>query len=1189
MFADILDFLYSNRIIDLFEWAKKVSIQNKDTLPGNYIEFLDALSDGRIHEAINVLQEISVSELENEKLVLAMNSLKEKAKLLNEVYEFTRQFNKKNTFVNIVLDKHILIGQTKYPGKRQEITSIEQLESISNNPNQCYHNGSLVEFKGVSSVNNLQAIMNNKELLSELGKISKYEKVYMFISQLNETLQKYFSENKIGIIVFNDELYLIKFIPMFAIENIKQQNTKRSVNVLQGNFGTIIGVLVNQNLSFGDLVVFEEQTSTAGETELYPLISLDMSLFKDSIKEKEFFNLEKEDDINLFINSVSERIDMGVNLLSSKKQIDLKDRKDLYVYTKIELHKIENELNINTKISKLTQLYSFSQEPELEAIIKEKLEMAYLLYFRECFTKHLPIKLTDFINKLLSLKLFKDPESFNSLINLYAYGIEKYSFNPQEIIETIQILDQNWKLTESHYKILEKIHLSALAVIIQPHIVSGNIQETINIIDKYSPNSKFIQKKIDLLLIDVLFHVYKNVFKLDKSTTTSANSFIQFFRKMTLHFDRNYPSLMLEVRPGGIKSNEVNESLQNLQDKLASLFHVISNHMDFLAFLGEESIVPFLRLVFDFPDRLLKPQIKNEILNTMLKNAPLAIINNGMEGLGKNLIDFLIAEEKERYFINFITDFTILINKTAADIGRNRSFIKTINTMFEKIMNTINKQNIREELIIPFITEVRKLLSFWYKKGKMPLSDFDLHKAIIKLFSGYLEKGSDVQMMYYIISIKDMLTNDTEDWMSLDSRFASFLPEIIKDKKAKNQMIYEAYMFIEKEQIQDLTKMPRVINIFKLMIKYRSEMAIDDVIIDNFVIMFSKRIEFALIYFIDNAEHESFEAVFRKLESLIQILSIQNFKNVFAKLIEKLEFVPENLNVICANLRSIYALFKVLNNMDFQKSEFFKFSHFLSTPMISNDSVRIEIENKMKAELEIRLDMFVRGAVIAASSYSSSIFPPTNYPMNENKEGESITEIFIMFFQLILFNMDQNTTAKIIKKHVEQMFYLFKGNRLYIKPKLDLLKALLSVVSEHNYYDIKENINEYTSGIVKLYAIFEYLKNRTKSNINKKDTSIEMDVDSLVRDNVIFEDCFYYNYILGMYFDGKRPDLAEKYFQKALRVDCPEYMQIRRYTRYIIFLNKSNRKDDIRQLRLELPAEINQNAEFQKKMQDIGV
>ena len=124
-----------------------------------------------------------------------------------------------------------------------------------------------------------------------------------------------------------------------------------------------------------------------------------------------------------------------------------------------------------------------------------------------------------------------------------------------------------------------------------------------------------------------------------------------------------------------------------------------------------ESIVPFLRLVFDFPDRLLKPQIKNEILNTMLKNAPLAIINNGMEGLGKNLIDFLIAEEKERYFINFITDFTILINKTAADIGRNRSFIKTINTMFEKIMNTINKQNIREELIIPFITEVRKLLT----------------------------------------------------------------------------------------------------------------------------------------------------------------------------------------------------------------------------------------------------------------------------------------------------------------------------------------------------------------------------------------------------------------------------------------------------------------------------------------------
>ncbi len=1190
MFEDIIDFLYSNRFIDLYEWAKKASIQNMNLLPTNYLRFLNLLHEGKIDDAIDVLQQISTIEVENEKLTIALNVLKEKRNILLEISQYLSKFDKNKPFVNVVLDKYILVGQVSDSSEYSKINSIERLKELASNPNVCYYNGNIIEFKGISSIERLSAIINDQDFMSQMENIKKYEKVYYFISKINEKMQRYFSENKIGMIVYNQELYLIKFIPMFSFDNSAQPTSGKRVSVLDNNFGTIIGILINSDLSFGDMVVFQEESLNSGEMNLRPLISFDLSLFKTEEKKNSGFTLETEEDINKFITAVKDWIDFGVQILSSNKKIDLKNRQDLYIYTKMELQKLENEQNLNIKISKLSQLLNFDHDQEMERKIKEILEKTYLIYIRETASKKLPLKLKELLNRLINLKLFKSEESFMKFMNLYSFILDKYSLDPKEIIESIDLLDKNWDLNDQHYKIIEKIHLTAIASLIEPQVASGNIQDILSIIEKNTPKSKILQNKLNLLIIDVVYHIYKNALKKDTKGAISNITFIMFLRKLAIHYDKAFPSISFAHQEESNRSNEPYNNITLLQQKLDSLFLSITSQLEFLLYMGDQSIIEFLELIKDFPSRMLKPNIKETLIGQILKNAIVLIPAHGMYELGKKLIEFLVSQKKTTQFVSFITKFVESLNQSAFNDINNSRYLESIVIIFDAIESYLPTLAIKEEYLIPFKSEVQTLLNNWYKKGNLPKTDFNLHKRLLQRLSIYIEKNSDVKMMYYMITIKDILETNPDNWTNLDNKFSLFIPEIINDRKVRNLFLSEAYKCIELNKIEDILLFQRTVNIFQLILKYRLEMAVENEIIDNLIKVFNKQIEKTLLYFLTHQENEAIQSLFSKIKNIKEIISVPVFQTFFDELLSKIEFNHEKLPYVENILSLVLQTFELINSIKIEKSDFIKYLHIITLPILSDENAKSRLLISLKSQFDAKFEIFTQGLVVAASSYYLSEQYQSYY---YTQSQSNLNTIFSFYFQIILFNLEFAPMANQIKQKIELLFFLFHNNRIHLQSRIVLLNILFNIVKQYNFYDLFEFINNEISICGKLESIKEYLDNKINKQQNlkqKTDEQIDTDIEILLKDQENYLNDFFYQYYLGLFFFyRKNYQNAEKFLKKAFVLDCPESLKLKKYRNYMFLLHKLNKKQELMKIYIEAPSDIKENETFKEYIAPLGL
>ncbi len=1202
MFEDILDFLYSNRFIELFEWAKKASIQNMKLLPMNYLRFLNLLSEGKIDDAIATLEQISTIEVENEKLTITINVIKEKQRILSEIHQFLTRFDKNKPFVNIVLDKYILVGQVLHSSQYSKIDSIEKLKELASNPNLCYHDGNYIEFKGISSIGRLSAIVNDKEFMSQMENIKKYEKVYTFISKINEKMQRYFSENKIGIIVYNQELYLIKFIPMASFDNWDQLSPGKKVSVLDSNFGTIIGILINPDLSFGDMVVFHEESLNSGEVNLRPLISFNISLFESANKKKSGFNLDTDEDINEFINSVKDWIDFGVQILSSNKKIDLKNRQDLYIYTKMELQKLEYEQNLNVKISRLSQLLNFEHEQELEKKIKDELEKTYLIYIRETASKSLPLKIKELLNRLVSFKLFRTDESFTRFMNLYSFILDKYSLDPKEILESIEILDKNWELNDQHYKTIEKIHLTAIAKLIEPQVASGKIQDIMLLIEKNTPKSKMLQNKLNLLILDVAYHIYKNALKKDSKSTISNITFIMFLRKIAIYYDKTFPSISFEVQQEKDQNNEVYKNITMLQQKLDSFFLMMTSQLEFLVFLGEETINDFLELVKDFPSRMLKPQVKEMLISQILKNVVIVIPTHNMYELGKKIIDFLISQKKITQFVSFITNFVENLNSSSLVDINNSNFLESIVIIFEAIESALPMLAINENYLIPYKTEIQKLTHNWYRKGKLPKTDYNLHKRLLQRLSGYIDRNSDVQMMYYMITIKDLIEFNPEKWVNLDNKFSLFIPELTKDRKVRNLFLSEAYKYIEQNKIEDVVMLQKFINIFQLILKYRLELAVENEIIDNLIKLFNTQTENALIYFIKHQENEAIKALFTKIKDIKEILSISVFQSFFNELISNIEFNHERLNGVLDTLQIILETFNLISSIKIETSIFETYLHIITIPILKTETSKNNLISELKELFEAKFEIFIQGLIVAAASYYLSVqsqfqtqFQSQSQSQSQNTSQSSniLNEIFSFYFQIILFNLEFASMANQIKQKIEMLLFLFRNNRIHLQSKNILLNILFNIVKSYNFYDLFDLINNEITVCGKLESVKEYLDNKIRNQQSvkqKSDEQIEIDIEYLMKEKETFQNDFFYQYYLGLYFFYKQKyQTAEVFLEKAFVLDCPESLKLKKYRNYMFLLHKLNKKQELMKIYIEAPSDVKENETFREYIKPLGL
>ncbi|MHA1563653.1 MAG: hypothetical protein ACTSPA_16265, partial [Promethearchaeota archaeon] len=277
----------------------------------------------KIQDLIEFLKKESFTAINNELYNLILEELEKNKEEISTKWKFIQNFDLKDPFVNIILDNDIIIFQGNIKDEGEKIKNIEDLEDFIEDPNKILAEGKIYNSKGLSSVDKIQGIMTESNFQHEFSTYQKYEKIVQFIEGLNLSLQKLFSMNQIGVIIFKNEIYLIRWVQFIDESQLISGTESQKSNVeIMNDFGVKIGIQLKENLELGNLVIFKNRDDkNEQDSILRTLFSLDQDFFQSSRRKrkKKKYNLNNKEDCEEFVNEVLSRIESGILMLNNRK------------------------------------------------------------------------------------------------------------------------------------------------------------------------------------------------------------------------------------------------------------------------------------------------------------------------------------------------------------------------------------------------------------------------------------------------------------------------------------------------------------------------------------------------------------------------------------------------------------------------------------------------------------------------------------------------------------------------------------------------------------------------------------------------------------------------------------------------------------------------------------------------------
>ena len=148
------------------------------------------------------------------------------------------------------------------------------------------------------------------------------------MDKIDEDSQKKLSEHKIGIIIIEEKVYLIRFILMGNF-NQPVKKTGKSVSVMEGeNVGGILGVHVDSNFSLGTIVQFEIKKTDNEESFLNTVLTINPELLSDKKSKSEKSGSVNKLDIDSLILDFEDRIEIALSLFSDNTKLNIQDNED---------------------------------------------------------------------------------------------------------------------------------------------------------------------------------------------------------------------------------------------------------------------------------------------------------------------------------------------------------------------------------------------------------------------------------------------------------------------------------------------------------------------------------------------------------------------------------------------------------------------------------------------------------------------------------------------------------------------------------------------------------------------------------------------------------------------------------------------------------------------------------------------
>ena len=265
MLEQILEYLNTEKYVEMVLWVKEILKQDEISLDDPIRQFLLTLQSKNYPQSLEILRKITYTNLEDKIIYTILQRFEENKAEIMRQWTFQENFDRTLEKVNLIVDSDILIFQeaskVQIDSKtilKKQLSSWKDLKAIQIHPDILIHNGLVYQSVGLSSIEAIHGVLRGSQIQEELRKFQKYEKIAKFIENLDYPLQTLFSLHQIGIIIFNNRIYLIKWV-QFVNENQffgKQKENSSPVTVLE-DLGVKIGVELRENLELGDLVIFK--------------------------------------------------------------------------------------------------------------------------------------------------------------------------------------------------------------------------------------------------------------------------------------------------------------------------------------------------------------------------------------------------------------------------------------------------------------------------------------------------------------------------------------------------------------------------------------------------------------------------------------------------------------------------------------------------------------------------------------------------------------------------------------------------------------------------------------------------------------------------------------------------------------------------------------------------------------------
>jgi hypothetical protein len=1139
MLYDFYNFLTSKRFIELLDWGEDILENYGNVLPENQKIILELIQNRKIQDLIEFLKKESFTSINNELYKLIFEELEKNKEEISTEWAFVQNFNLKEPFLNVILENDIIIFQGNNKDEGEKIKSIEDLEEFIQDPSKILVEGKAYNSKGLSSIDKIQGIMKETNFQHEFSTFQKYEKIVQFIEGLNLSLQKLFSINQIGVIIFKNEIYLIRWVQFIDESHLISETASQKSNVeIMKDFGVKIGIQLKENLELGNLVIFKNSDDKNDHQDpiLRTLFSLDQDFFHSSRrkKKKKNYDLKKKEDCEEFVNEVLSRIESGILMLNNRNITKIRNSKDLNIYVKISLQRVEGIDTINQRINILRDLINLDTEPDLKLQINEKLEDNYCNFLKEQFklgnVRNVPL----ILKSISKLGLFSERK--NLLIHTIVYLFDSYYSDSETIISSVDLIIKDWNPSNELITVLEKPQVVAITNKIIEQIRLQNFSEIWVYITKYLKEHPYFRSyNIFTLMLEILIEIYHKR-EGSRSVSFPNTKYLNFFQEFIII----------------LKSYEVKfekSEMKNLVKKFREKIQVLSNDLDFIAYINDK-IIDFLTFLSKIDKKILSERILYKILSQFAENGPLVMFYKRLPNVGIQIFRFLTLNYKNTEMtLEFCVNYVDIFTKSVNIFQDNLPFFKNATKTLNEIKPWLEKTTIQPILLLSIRKKIRILLNQWYISGNLPENEFETHKIIIDTWIDFGEYRENLQNMLNILHIKDFiwscehfnLEEMKEKYIELpDSVFEMNSQNLLLEMKKILNTIFEDYIQYSIFQ-----------QIFSFIQKDVQKLNISNKEIKEILKIYNKTLRIALI-------------------SIVQKGYSHKFKNIFSNLGDDVVLVNKRI------FEEIFQHFIAIYEMNIQEGERFN----LRIEMMKNSSIFFEkvipnyekiVEGKLKI-LGIS-DIFLSKTFMI--KYLANLKQGTYYVFEETQKWliqmsptnyltfkSTFKPLKLLFENILEQNSEDKQNLKKILSELKNLSKsLFENQRMLGENKKKYFIMMKNICSENKYPDLLETTSNYLEFIEELSDI-EALYYTISGDPTKK---IDTIMNRTLKITKLYPHFYSPWFILANSYAIKEdyPNAIEAY-EKALKYDSNQANYARMYNNLlVVYLSQKMYKETI--------------------------